>query len=154
MRCKAGGFTSTYDYRYWRTSKNWNIFNHNKHKVFGVFCVLQPFLEGKLKIHCCWCIFLSSPEKWEFLLEASFFTIYFIVFMVSWIAIRTLRVHASRCSEIFPQFCEDAFGFGIFAPFVPVLAKSFQMTARNIAGANFFVHFQWSSNGKLWWKLD
>jgi len=41
--------------------------------------------------------------------EASFFTIYFIVFM-------------------------DAFGFGIFAPFVPVLAKSFQMTARNIAG--------------------
>ena len=29
---------------------------------------------------------------------------------------------------------EDAFGFGIFAPFVPVLAKEFGMTARNIAG--------------------
>jgi len=29
---------------------------------------------------------------------------------------------------------EDAFGFGIFAPFVPVLAKTFGMTARNIAG--------------------
>ena len=33
------------------------------------------------------------------------------------------------------HYSEDAFGFGIFAPFVPVLAKSFQMTARNIAGA-------------------
>lgn len=41
--------------------------------------------------------------------EASFFTCYFIVFM-------------------------DAFGFGIFAPFLPVLAKTFGMTARNIAG--------------------
>lgn len=30
---------------------------------------------------------------------------------------------------------KDAFGFGIFAPFVPVLAKTFGMTARNIAGA-------------------
>ncbi|OLP77433.1 Tetracycline resistance protein, class A [Symbiodinium microadriaticum] len=41
--------------------------------------------------------------------EASFFTLYFIVFM-------------------------DAFGFGIFAPYVPVLSKTFNMSARNIAG--------------------
>ncbi|CAJ1405776.1 unnamed protein product [Effrenium voratum] len=41
--------------------------------------------------------------------EASFFACYFIVFM-------------------------DAFGFGIFAPFVPVLAKTFGMNARSVAG--------------------
>ncbi|CAK8988664.1 unnamed protein product [Durusdinium trenchii] len=61
--------------------------------------------------------------------EASFFTCYFIVFM-------------------------DAFGFGIFAPFVPVLAKTFGMTARNIAGLLTAFSFAQAFNTPLFGYLS
>lgn len=143
MRCKVGRLPRNMllftHFNVWldieEAVQNWIIFNHNKHRVFGVSWS-AAFSFSESLIH--WMHVSSYPSPtWEFLLEASFFTIYFIVFMVSWIAIRTLRVFASRCSPFPENASEDAFGFGIFAPFVPVLAKSFQMTARNIAGANF-----------------
>ena len=66
-----------------------------------VFCSL--FFSESL-IHCCMYLLILPPKNVSFFFEASFFTIYFIVFMVSWIAIRTSENAASRCSKNFLHF--------------------------------------------------
>lgn len=86
----------------------------------------------------------SYSSTWQLLREASFFTIYFIVFMVSWIAIRT-----SSHLQMLQCALRGRLWLWHFCTFCSRPGQILSNDGTKHCRRKFWVHCQWFANGKL-----